>query len=85
MVFHSDTQQIEVSPQVPPPAGWNPVVANEVLCTTFPPYHYQPTLGIPYMNRTGVSNMVQMNAMNTEQGYYPQSNGFDNNTLVQMG
>jgi len=45
-----------------------------VLYTTFPPYHYQPTPGIPYINRLGTTNVKQLNGMNNEMGYYSNNN-----------
>lgn len=71
LVFHSGTQQIEVSQKIPAPPGWMPKVANEVLYTMFPPYHYQPNQGIPYLNRAGTTNIANLAAMNTQGGYYP--------------
>lgn len=82
LVFHSGTQQIEVGQKVPPPPGWMPKVANEVLCTTLPPFHYQPTPGIPYLNRAGTTNIANLNVMTTQDGYYP--NSVDANTFTNV-
>ncbi len=70
MMFHTGTQQVEVSQKIPPPPGWMPTVANEVLNTSFSPYHYQPTVGMPYINRAGITNIANLNAMTNQGGYY---------------
>lgn len=63
-----------------------PVTANEVLYTNFPPFHYQPTPGIPYINRAGTTNITQLSAMDNQMGYY--QNGMNgnayNNTTAQV-
>ena len=84
LVFHSGTQQIEVSQKVPPPPGWMPKIAPEVLCTTLPPFHYHPTPGIPYLNRAGTTNITNLNAMTTQEAYFPNKMEGDTYSNVQM-
>jgi hypothetical protein len=59
-----------------------PKVANEVLCTNFPLFHYQPTVGIPYFNRSGTTNITNLNAMTTQEAYY--SNKMEANTFTNV-
>jgi hypothetical protein len=40
LFFNSKSQFIEVAPQVSPPAGWKPKVANQVVYTNLPPFDY---------------------------------------------
>jgi hypothetical protein len=60
LVFNSKSQVLEVDVRVPPPPGWKPKVANEVVYTNFAPFHYQPTPGIPYINRAGMTNVKKL-------------------------
>ena len=82
MMFHTKTQKVEVSQKLLPPPGWNPKVANEVLFTNFPPYHYQPTPGIPYTNRAGQTNITAYNEMNNQGGYFSNTIQVDSSTSV---
>jgi hypothetical protein len=90
LVLNSKSQVLEVGLQVPPPPGWRPKVANEVLYTNFPPFHYQPTPGIPYLNRAGMTNVTNLQIMNSnEMGYYPNQtyqnpNQAETNTFEKM-
>lgn len=59
-----------------------PKVAPEVLCTTLPPFHYHPTLGIPYTNRAGTTNITNLNVMATQDGYY--SGNVESNTFTNV-
>ena len=70
MWFQCSNPQLEKGPKVPQPPGWNPKVAKEVFYTNFPGFHYQPTPGIPYLNRAGMTNINNLTAMNNEMGYY---------------
>jgi hypothetical protein len=81
LVLNSRSQALEAVPQVPPPPGWSPKLANEVLYTNLPPFHYQPTPGIPYLNRAGMTNVMNLQMMNNEMGYYPNHNQTDEKTL----